>query len=231
MSKSHVAADLLRAAACCSSLRLAVLPEIAAFAEGTKPSLRFVVSPQDAARLGTAAMGIGLPVRTRRVFLVSKRNGWSEIVHHRTKKAQELIVITRDAGAGRLLDAELTAPGEAGILLGYPECCVRGSSAGETDPDLWALRLLQGAEGLVDARLNRFAAEWGGIGVIGELFPCSLRCQAASRYAQTLYDSLISLGLHKLAEVAKSDALAPVNVSKQGRISKANSKASLEFYW
>ncbi len=231
VSVSHIAAGLLREAACCRSLRPAVLPEIAAFASESKPSLRFVLNRNDAARLDVAATGLGLVARTKRIYLAPKGNGWNEIVPHPTKTSQDLIVITHDNGAEKLLDAELTDSAEAGLLLGYPECCVRAISRIAATSGQWALHLLKGADKPIDARLNRFAAEWGGIGLIGELFPCSLHCSAAARYAQSLYDSAITLGLHQLAEAAKSDALAAVNVSTSGRISRAKTRGTVEFFW
>ncbi|WJI79378.1 MULTISPECIES: DUF483 domain-containing protein [unclassified Mesorhizobium] len=172
-----------------------------------------------------------MDVRTKPIFLSSKGNGWNEIVSGPTESSQELIVITRDNSAGRLLDAELIDAVEAGLLLGYPECCVRALSGIAAAADQWALHLLENANKPINARLNRFAAEWGGIGLIGELFPCSLHCAAAACYAQSLYNSAISLGLCRLAEAAKSDALASVSVSPLGRISRAKAKGTVEFYW
>ncbi|MBZ9864236.1 DUF483 domain-containing protein [Mesorhizobium sp. CA15] len=231
LSDFQVAADLLRAAASCRSLRPAVLPEIAAFANAAKPSLRFVVSSSDAARLQAASTGLGMAVRTKRVFLAPKGNGWSQVVSTPTKRCRDLIVITRDNSAERLLDAELLDPIQAGLLLGYPECCVRAVSGIAAASDKWALHLLKDADRPINARLNRFAAEWGGIGLIGELFPCSLHCSVAVGYAESLYRSTVSLGLDRLAEAAKSDALASVDVSASGRISRAKTKGTVEFYW
>jgi hypothetical protein len=58
-SASRRAAVLLHAAAKCESLRPAALLEIAAFAQATKPALRFVVSPRDSPILLNAATELG----------------------------------------------------------------------------------------------------------------------------------------------------------------------------
>lgn len=231
MSSVDIVASIFRAAAQCPSLRPAVLPEIAAFAVGAKPSLRFVVSADDASLLHTSATDVGLISCSKSVFLASVGNGWYDIVDYSTNVSQELIVISSDKSAEKLLAAELCDPGEAGYLLGYPECCVRAISGLAATSDQWAIHLLKGASMPIDARLNRFAAEWGGIGLIGELFPCSLNCAAAARYAQSLYDSAVILGLYKLAEAAKLDALAAVSVNKRGRIALAKTKGNVEFVW
>lgn len=230
-SVSHVAVSLLRAASHCRSLRPAVLPEIAGFANGVKPALRFVVSAADTQRLHTAANSLGLSARTQRVYVSKQVNGWSAIVAHPTSVSLGLIVITRGDRATRLIDAEMSNADEAGTLLGYPKCCVAGMRDLACASGQWALHLLKTADRPVDARLNRFAAEWGGLGVIGELYPCSLHCRAAARYAQSLYDSLVTLGFHQLAKTALADALASVDVSVSGRVSQATAPGSVEFFW
>lgn len=232
MEKSRVvAAYLLRAASQCSTLRPATLLEIAAFAVGTKPALRFVVSNTDAQTLVDCSAALGLVSETAQTFVEPKANGWSELVCRPTSVSQTLVVITKDSRAGNLLQAEVSDPLDAGILLGYPDCCVRSLDRLSAAAEQWALHLLDGAVSPINARVNRFAAEWGGVGLIGELFPCSLTCQAAAAYAQSLYDAALALGLSKLAETAKSDALSPVKVSSSGRISQSALSGSVEFFW
>jgi hypothetical protein len=208
-----------------------VLPEIAAFSWGTKPALRFTVNRKDAGHLHATAQGLGLNACIRQVFLVSKGNGWHEIVSVPTSRRQYLVAITACGGATDVVDAELEDCARAGFLLGYPECCIGAMSAIAAASDLWALHLLKDEKQPINARLNRFAAEWGGIGLMGELFPCSLHCPAAAAYAQNLHDSMTSLGLHKLADAAKADALAAVHVTARGRVSRAVSGGEVGFFW
>jgi hypothetical protein len=226
------AAALLRSAAACDSLRPAAMLEIAAFAHGSKPSLRFVVSRRDAALLLEVSRAQGLATCSRRVFLSAASGTWSEIVSHRTETAAELVVIDRD-NATRILRAELSNSTEAGLLLGYPECCVRSLPNLARAAAKWPFALLSCTDARVDARLNRFAAEWGGIGLIGELFPCSLNCPAATSYSQSLYDAACTLGLVKLAASARTDALERVYIDANGSISRtsSDSAATVEFFW
>lgn len=233
MPAARVAAGLLCAAAKCESLPPAALLEIAAFAEATKPSLRFVVSPKDSAILVSTATELGFAARSRGIFLSPVNSTWNDIVLHPTDKRAEVVVIGHDHNADRLLAAELSDASEAGILLGYPECCVRSLPQLAAKADKWTFALLSNAGPRIDARLNRFAAAWGGIGVIGELFPCSLYCRAAASYSQSLYDAARALGLTQLAAAARSDALAAVAIDADGQVSRAGSshEATVEFFW
>lgn len=230
---SRKATILLRAAAKCQSLRPAALLEIAAFAQATKPSLRFVVSAEDSAILQCAAIELGCVTCSRSIYLSAISGSWNDIVPYRTSRQAELVVIADDHMADRLLEAELSNSAEAGILLGYPECCVTSLPRLAESPERWPFALLSTGAARVDARLNRFAAEWGGIGLIGELFPCSLRCCAAASYAQSLYDAARALGLTKLAAAAKSDALESVTITADGLIHRTDSScaATVEFFW
>ncbi len=232
-SASRRATILLRAAAKCQSLRPAALLEIAAFAQATKPSLRFVVSAEDSAILQCAAIELGCATCSRSIFLSAVSGSWNDIVAHRTSRQSELVVIADNHNADRLLEAELSNSTEAGTLLGYPKCCVTSLPRLAASPERWPLTLLSTGGSRVDARLNRFAAEWGGIGLIGELFPCSLHCRAAASYAQSLYDAAQTLGLAKLAGAAKSDALESVTISTDGLIHRtpASGAATVEFFW
>ena len=230
-SANRNATALLRSAAVCTSLRPANLLEITAFAKGVKPSLRFVVSPGDAAILLGSAKMLGLAACSRGVFLATAVGTWNEMVTYRTQNPAELVVISHD-DPHTVLDAELSDSTEAGLLLGYPQCCMRSISNLAKAAGNWPFALLSGSGACIDARLNRFAAEWGGIGLIGELFPCSLHCRAAASYSQSLYDAACALGLVKLAAAAKSDALEPVHIDAHGLISLANSahRATVSFF-
>jgi len=230
-SATEVATGLIRAAVSCSSLRPAVLLEIAGFACNRKPALRFVVDEVDAKSLVKAAEALELYSCINKIFISEKRNGWSEIVSTPTPVSQSLICIDHDGRAEKLMDAELADGNQAGLMLGYPVCCVKALAETSAAAENWAIRLLCDAKIPVNARLNRFAAEWGGIGLIGELFPCSLECRHATAYAQSLYDSAVELGLGRLASAAKTDAMSSVVVEKNGSIHKSEVTGSVEFFW
>ena len=226
-----LSATLLRVASRCPTLRPATYLEIAAFAAGVKPAVRFVVSRHDAERLHAAARSLGLCFGHDEVFIVPHANGWNEVVSYQTPNSQSLVVLTHNATASTLIRAEINDPMRAGEMLGYPACCVDAladiSAAGEK----WAIRLLEQAPEPINARLNRFAAEWGGIGLMGELFPCTLGCIAAAAYSQSLYDAAVSVGLERLAGQARSDALVPVSVTNTGKVHRGRDGHSVEFFW
>ncbi len=234
-SFSDIAAGLLNAAATLTSLRPSVLPEIVAFAAGEKPSLRVVLEPEDESVLLLKASRLGLSVATKPVYLESKGGSWFSLVDHETDRKRALVVIAQGDLARKLLHAETCDAEQAGKLLGYPACCVKAFPHLAEKGGLWGRTLASTARDMqaIDARCNRYAAEWGGIGLLGELFPCSLECDAAKNYADRLYQSMVRLGLHHLAERAKSDSLMPVNLSDDGTVNAVSPETAgcLRFKW
>lgn len=234
-SPSVVAAALLQAAAAATSLRPAALPEIAAFALREKPALRFVIEPDDEACFERAAAAVGLECACQSVYLESRGGSWFSLVSHRTEKRRALIVIAPAGEADRLVRAESEDAERAGVLLGYPRCCVSGFQRLAESGGLWGQALAATATDTraIDARCNRYAAEWGGIGVLGELFPCSLECELAKDYGERLYQSTLRLGLHRLAERAMQDSLRPVELSDDGtvRVAASGTADCLRFAW
>jgi hypothetical protein len=211
------------------------LLEIAGFSYGSKPALRFVVDKEDSITLLTAAAEIKLPSCAQQVYLQNQGGSWTELVSEPTACAAELVVISHSSNASEILGAELTDPVAAGKLLGYPECCAQSVTILSSIARDWPLKLLSGlpSGSFVNARLNRFAAEWGGTSLIGELFPCCLECRAAAAYSQSLYDAACALGLTRLAAAALSDSLVPVHLGKDGVISPVDKSRdpSIEFFW
>jgi hypothetical protein len=157
------------------------------------------------------------------------------LVNYKTDQKRALIVIAHDGLASILLKAETKDAESAGKLLGYPSCCVGAFAKLAEKGGSWGKALASTARDAqaIDARCNRYAAEWGGIGLLGELFPCSLDCKAAQCYADTLYQSMISLGLQRLAERAKSDSLIPVVLSDDGTVKAVRPETTgcLRFEW
>jgi hypothetical protein len=175
-SASQIAAVLLRAAAKCESFRPAALLEIAGFSSGVKRSVRLVLSEADSAVLLSAAADLHIAAAVSSVFIQDVGPGWSSLVGHQTDNRAALLVLSHD-DPEKLLSAELSDSKLAGALLGYPACCIdamtRMASAADRWPFLLTSEIIPGVR--IDARLNRFAAEWGGVGLIGELFPCVFR--------------------------------------------------------
>ena len=183
-------------------------------------------TPADAATLQNVAVGLGLEVAQRTIWLKYRGGSWTSVVTDATEESARLLVLARHGSATDLLNAELENTAAAGAMLGYPACCVHGVLKLGDARARWPSILLEEYESTkpIDARVNRFAAEWGGIGLIGEMFPCSLRCRSAIAYSQSLYNSAIELGLARLADAARADALKPVFVSSDGVIQLAKDK-------
>ena len=218
------AASLLKTVAHCCSVRPAALLEVAAFCGRRKPALRLVLDEPDAVALKTAASLLGIGVADTRIGLQHRGNSWSNVVSAEADAEATLLVLSREFPASDLLKAEQENAADAGALLGYPDCCVKAITELNIAGPSWSLVLLRhhnfGTP--VDARLNRFAAECGRIGLIGEMFPCSLSCAKAKAYAQMLYETTIELGLSRLAQQARIDALSPVRISGHGEVVAAS---------
>lgn len=229
------AVALLAAASRCDSLRPCSLLEIAAFAAREKPALRFVLAPDDENHFSSVVPKLGMALVTTPVYLEPRGGSWFSLVQHKTNQRRTLVVIAPDEGADLLMEAECTDVERAGDLLGYPRCCVKAFQRLSEHGGQWgqALAATVSKAEFIDARCNRYAAEWGGVGLLGELFPCSLECEQAKEYAERLYRATVQLGLHRLAERAKRDSLRPVALSADGMVSVVapGTTGSLRFAW
>jgi hypothetical protein len=231
-----VATALLEAAAKSASCRPCCLPEIAAFAIGAKPALRLVLDMQDEAHFRGAALSANLELASTSIYLEPKGGSWFSLVKHPTGMQRTLVVIAKERlGASLLIDAESTNSAQAGDLLGYPACCVAAFERFSSEGVEWARALAASARDCraIDARCNRYAAEWGGIGLLGELFPCSVECEFAMEYAENLYRATLELGLLQIAARAKEDSLRPIAFAEDGTVTVASADASgtLSFVW
>ncbi len=218
------AATLLRAASKITSLRPSALPEIAAFCARVKPSLRLVLHPEDAVVVAHAVEEADFRYATRMAHVEHKGGTWSSLVAGTGDETVSVLTVAESQSvAAEVLDAEFADLRHAGRLLGYPECCVLAfPELSEAGGD-WPFAMLSDLppDSPLDARLNRFAAEWGGIGLLGEMYPCSLKCAAATDYANRIHAATVSLGLQKLADTAVADALCPIVISDDGSIRPA----------
>lgn len=229
-------AILFRAAACCQSFRPAAFIELAAFCCGSKPALRLVLDRADLSVIEQAAQFTEIDIASRPVRISSRSQTWSELsAAAEEDKGSCLVAISRSVSAEDVISAELNDPVEAGFLLGYPDCCVRALGRLSAHPQRWPWAILADwpLGKPLNARLNRFAAEWGGVGLLGELFPCSHSCELAYAYAQNLYMSAMRCGLEKLADKAKSDALRSIWLDESGAISVEEivGARKVEFTW
>jgi hypothetical protein len=232
----HVASLLLKAAMRSRSFRPSAYLEIPAFALGSKPMLRFVLENPEDANFKEACEALSLGFSSKLIYLKSEGASWFSIVDYPTDKARALIVIGANQNScDQLLEVETLDASYAGQMLGYPSCCVESFPLLAKHGGQWGHVLAKTADSCsnINALTNRYAAEWGGGSLIGELFPCSLECEHAKYYAINLYQSAINLGLIRLANWAKNDCLVPINLSNDGTVRpmRNSGKAMLSFIW
>jgi hypothetical protein len=181
-----------------------------------------VLDEPDACRLLVACRAVGVPEAHRRVYLLSRGGTWTQVVQHETESSSTLVTLASTSTvAQKLLRMELHDAQAAGRELGYPACCVDAFARLIEAGSQWPFSLLATAASptaRVNMRCNRFAADWGGMGLIGELFPCSLECAAAAAYADNLLGAARRAGLARLCDRAESDALTPVEILSDGTI-------------
>jgi len=230
------AATLFRAASKTTSLRPSALPEVAAFCARAKPSLRLVLDPEDAALIADAAEKADFQSAMRSAYILHDAGTWTNVVTMPTDEVVSVLVVAESQSlASEILDAEFSDQQHAGRLLGYPDCCVLAFPELAARGGNWPFAMLGDLPpgSPIDARLNRFAADWGGIALLGEMYPCSLKCGAAIDYANRIHFATISLGLRKLANHAVADALRPVLIADDGSITPADDEDAnaVRFRW
>lgn len=111
---------------------------------------------------------------------------------------------------------------KAGAFLGYPKCCINNIEKINSLNSKWATFYLNQFLEIKIANhfTNRFPITWGGISIIGELFPCSLRCPNAIEYSQNMLSDVKNLGFRKLSDIMIDHSHRPVYINKgNGEIS------------
>lgn len=208
---------------------VAVLPEVARFASGGKPVLRIVVPSIALDEYLLAMDRVGVSCAPRSLTISSSSGTWNQIsafgdseyaehfagsesVHSAPAvQTHDLtgLYISLDLGTASAASlADVHDSNEAGLLFGYPVCCVANvEELADAGAD-WPQELVKrsGEASRWNAAANRIVADWGGIPPIGELFPCSLSCQHAAHIGRSGVHALEKVGLFRLAERIMDDA-------------------------
>jgi len=192
------------------AVQVSVLPEFISFLSKNKGIIRIVVDNSDNPFDLNLFHQAGFIVSEKSLFsqsignsfgnLISEVNGLNKNEYTEVK----MFSIARDKYA---LDSFEKAEIEgdvlkAGTLLGYPSCCVNNVEQINQLGANWGLYYLDDYHNNNKASLftNRFPIAWGGISIVGELFPCSLSCKNAIEYSKSMIIDLKKFGFNNVAD-------------------------------
>ena len=191
------------------SVQLSVFPEFVSFLAGSKRIIRIVVDKPDSYFDFQLFSKYGLYVSQQLLYTEDKGNSFgrliSKIDESRTNDVTEVVMLSFSYSQSELMEfeeAEVEGDTEkAGLMLGYPKCCVKNVEKINSLNELWSLYYLEDYKLIKAANhyANRFPITWGGMSPIGELFPCSLSCTAAIQYAKNMKADLHSFGFERIA--------------------------------
>ena len=210
--------------------QLAIFPEFISFLCGRKNVLRIVLDTSETYLNLDLFEEFNFFVKQTDLFETLPKNYYSCLISKTdAKDLKNLKPITMLSISKSLdllkgfEDAELNGNTTlAGKYLGYPNCCVDNlCNINEYGTD-WALYYLSDFQNQKKASLycNRFPVVNGGISVVGELFPCSLNCDAAIQYSHRMLEDLENYGFKKIKRSILYHCKEPVFGNKRdGRIS------------
>lgn len=210
--------EFLRLLASEHQLPAATLADVVLYAVKEKDALRFAVPLALRERLDAWATAHGL--RTAGARVGGRRVGDWTVLSPEAGDDIALVVYGRAAeDVERLCAAEVDGdPAVAGRLLGYPECCIEAYGQYASSPATWVERTLaKSGAGPYPCWANRLPLQRGAATFIGELYPCSFRCEAAVAHGRRVYAAMRRLGLEGLARQTLEQSLRPVDHAS-GRI-------------
>jgi hypothetical protein len=216
--KSPFLYEFLRLLASERQIPAATLADVVLYAANEKDALRFAVPIALHERLDGWAAAHGLHATGARVG--GQQVGDWTVLSPEAGDDVALLVYGRSAGdVERLCAAEVDGdPAEAGRLLGYPACCIEAYALHSSSPATWVERTLaRSGAGPYPCWANRLPLQRGAVTFIGELYPCSFRCEAAVAHGRRVYAAMRRLGLEGLAQQTLEQSLRPVDHSA-GRI-------------
>lgn len=214
-------------------VQLSVFPEFISFLRGRKRILRIVVDDCNQSFDDSLFYKYGLYVSQVDLFSSKQKNSFGSLVpeiddrdYKHFNKVKMFSISKFEKELNDFQQAELFGDVEkAGAYLGYPTCCVKNISIINSLQGLWATFYLEDFIRNSEANLftNRFPITWGGISIVGELFPCSLSCKKAIEYGKGLHNEVKTYGFGKISEVMLYHATNPIYInSADGGISKHN---------
>jgi len=212
-------------------VQLSVFPEFISFLRGRKRILRIVIDDNGKSFNTPLFLKNGFHVNEVELFCSKQKNSFGslvpQIVEGNEDNYSKVKMFSISKFKVELKDfekAELYGDVEkAGEYLGYPICCIKNISNINILKEMWANFYLKDYTKMKNANLftNRFPITWGGMSIIGELFPCSLTCKNAIEYGKGLHNDVKSFGYSKISETLISHAKTPIYIDPiNGNITK-----------
>lgn len=214
MERNGLVVDFLRLVASETTIPPSTIADVVRFAVGDKPTLRFALPPAVRHKLDIWASKHGLHGAVETVGC-TRVGDWVCVGRHLTESTEPIDVAayaTTSAEAAAVCAAEHERPGEgAGMLLGYPACCVAAYRDYLRAPQNWiSIALTRSGAPPYPCWANRLPIGWGGPTFVGELYPCALDCRQAAAIGKRAHDAMQSMGLASLCERTLAETLRPV---------------------
>lgn len=205
-------------------VQLAVFPEFIAFLKGRKKIIRIVIDDSNNLFDFKLFQTFGFIVKETILYCSHEQNSFGNLVAHINEIDRDKFNVVKMysiSKAKKDLDdfeyAELYGDIlKAGKYLGYPDCCVNNVENINKLNSKWATFYLEDFQKnkIANHFTNRFPITWGGISVIGELFPCSLMCSHAIEYSKKMYSDVIEFGFNQISDAMIIHSLKPVFINK-----------------
>lgn len=206
-------------------VQLAVFPEFISFLKGRKKIIRIVVDNSNNPFNHQLFNKFGFIVKETLLFSSLENNSFGNLVSSvdkmNRKHYNEVKMFSISKSIKDLDDFEFAEVHgdilKAGKYLGYPKCCINNVEKINILNGKWATFYLNDYRNNVSANYftNRFPITWGGISIIGELFPCSLICPSAIKYSKTMHSDVINFGFNEIAKVMVEHALKPIYINEE----------------
>jgi hypothetical protein len=202
------------------------LIELVGVMQNIKPVARFIVDPAKNKKLTQLGHSLGLLTSNSEFYVHEKRmsNSGDIFVQHLkwpNQRSVKLIIYLATpqyhSKIKHLKDTENSHPSsqQVGLLLGYPQCCVREYSTIEHGMN-WIIKL---ASTYVKHRpaypaCNRFLTVWTRTGMVPDYFPCSLYCEETNKMARLYMAALSDSGFDQLAQEILYMSCLPISVEQ-----------------
>jgi len=213
-------------------VQLSIFPEFISFLKGNKKILRIVIDNNEKLFNNSLFLSNNIHVKEAKLYSSKQKNSFGSLVASINSEDSDNYSEVRMFSISKFKDeliefekAELYGDIEkAGEFLGYPICCIKNIYKINDLKDLWATFYLNDYEKMnktASIYTNRFPITWGGVSIVGELFPCSLSCNNAIEYGRNLYNDVKSFGFNEIHKTIIDHAQLPIYINPDdGAISK-----------